>query len=151
MSDERDGLKSEPFDSTHDVIAVGVDRVLARRLRAAEAGQVKRDARPTRARGESFPAGGGVEHAVEQDKRCSLARPAPHPQATLLGDDDVIDLASGHGIVSAPRDHERWTVAACLAVFAFSLGAAGCFAEALGLVASGEVLLLCAQGIGLGV
>jgi hypothetical protein len=40
---------------------------------------------------------------------------------------------------------------ACLAVLAFSLRAAGCFAEALGLVASGEFLLLCAQGIGLGV
>src|ERR1700729_2623554 len=40
---------------------------------------------------------------------------------------------------------------ACLAVFAFSLGATGCFAEALGLVASGEFLLLCAHGIGFGV
>jgi hypothetical protein len=99
MSYERDGLESESFDPTDDVIGVGVDRVLARRLRAAEAGQVKSDTRPMCARGESFPPGGGVEQAVEQDKRAALARPAPHPQATPAGDEDVVDFTSGHGIL----------------------------------------------------
>ena len=69
MSNERNGIESEPFDSLHDVIGVGGDQVFAWRLRAAEAGQVKSNTRTMRARDQSFPAGGRVEHAVEQDKQ----------------------------------------------------------------------------------
>ena len=80
VADERRPLQAHPPEGRRDVVGVGADPGPRGRVRAAEAGEVDRDARPPRVGGEPGPPGRVVEEAVEQDQRPSAARPRPDPQ-----------------------------------------------------------------------
>src|SRR6185312_9013291 len=97
-ADQRAAADGQALERAGDVARVAVDARLLWQVRAAEAGQVDREAWALGALDQARPAFRAVEQAVQQDQRLTGARPATDGETAAARNADGRDSGGAHDV-----------------------------------------------------